>query len=278
MQVKNLNLIWNLILNGGNIFQKHVKAFLGQTKHTCESDPSCGQLFCNFFCVHELFRGSWFLIQYLSPSMNLSFVGYHSCGVVLWTVFRVHMDLVQHLHLSLGQSGKFQERGGSFWGAGGARQCQGTWRRCYCTLKHHWLRGKISEFSHHPCDHPNCPGTSYFSGSVSYFIKWEVVLHDVLWFLSQSLLLTLNPTLIGLPSPCTLCPFLQWASANPRKSLCRASLGHVAPSCHFRDLSACNIFLFTLPANYSPTLHKFMLTSDQVYSLVTCTFPSEYSL
>ena len=112
MQVKNLNLIWNLILNGGNIFQKHVKAFLGQTKHTCESDPSCGQLFCNFFCVHELFRGSWFLIQYLSPSMNLSFVGYHSCGMVLWTVFRVHMDLGQHLHLSLGQSGKFQG-----WGA-----------------------------------------------------------------------------------------------------------------------------------------------------------------
>lgn len=142
------------------------------------------------------------------------------------------------------------------------RQCQGTWRRCYCTLKHHWLRGKIPEFSHNPCDHRNCR-TSYFSGSVSYFIKWEVVLHEVLWFLSQLLLLTLNPTLIGLPSPCTLCPCLHWASANPRKSLCRASLGHVAPSCHLRDLSACSIFLFTLPTNYySPTLHKLMLTPE----------------
>ena len=263
-----------------------MKAFLGQTKHTCESDPSCGKLFCNFcFCVHELFRGSWFLVQYLSPSMNSPFVGYHSCGMVLWTVFRVHMDLVQHLHHSLGQSGKFQELEDSFWGAGRDRQCQGTWRRCYCTLKHHWLRGKISEFSHHLCDHSNCPGTSYFSGSVSYFRKWgkkkrkwEVVLHDILWFLSQSLLLS-QSTLIGLPSPCTLCPFLQWASANPGKSLCRASLGHVAPSYHLRDLSARNIFLFTLPTNYySPTLHKLMLTPDQVSSLVTCTFPFEYSL
>lgn len=76
-------------------------------------------------------------------------------------------------------------------------------------------------------------------------------------------------TLIGLLSPCTLCPFLQWASANPGKSLCRASLGHVAPSCHLRDLSACNIFLFTLPTSYySPTLHKLMLTPDHVSSLV----------
>ena len=183
MQVKNLNLIWNLILNGGNIFQKHMEAFLGQTKHTCESDPSCGKLFCNFcFCVHELFRGSWFLVQYLSPSMNSPFVGYHSCGMVLWTVFRVHMDLVQHLHRSLGQSGKFQELGDSFWGAGRDRQCQGTWRRCYCTLKHHWLRDKISEFSHHLCDHSNCPGTSYFSGSVSYFRKWGEKKENGKWY------------------------------------------------------------------------------------------------
>lgn len=60
--------------------------------------------------------------------MNSSFVGYHSCGMVLRTVFRVHMDLVQHLHRSLGQSGKFQELGNSFWGAGGtgnAREPEG---------------------------------------------------------------------------------------------------------------------------------------------------------
>lgn len=173
---------------------------------------------------------------------------------------------------------KVPRAGGLLLGCRGDRQCQGTWRRCYCTLKHHWLRGKISEFSHHPCDHPHCPGTSYFSGSVSYFIKWEVVLHDVVWFLSQSLLLTLDHPYRTSKSLYPV-PFLQWASANPRKSLCSASLGHGAPSCHFRDLSACNIFLFTLPTNYySPTLHKLMLTPDQVSSLVTCTFPSEYSL
>lgn len=114
----------------------------------------------------------------LEPRHDSPFFGWHGP----WVVFRVHMDLEQHPHHSLGKSGKLQGLRDSFWGKGRVRQFQGTWRRWHCTRKY-WYRDGISEFSYHPCDPlVVCLGISNFSGSVSSSIKWEMGLDGVLWF------------------------------------------------------------------------------------------------
>lgn len=47
------------------------------------------------------------------------------------------------------------------------------------------------------------------------------------------------------------CPFLQWVPTKPKKSFCRPCLGHAPPSRHLRNLSACNVFLFSFPTDSS---------------------------
>ena len=227
-------------------------------QNTPESDPSCGPLFCIFcLCVHELLRCSWFLIQYLSPSMDSPFFGWQ---------FLCHgpVSSVQGTHgLRTASSPHF----GVKWEAPRAGVLLLGWREGQAmpgNLKEVALYLEISLNQRQDIWvlipsvwSPSCVSWNKWLLWVCFFLwKWEMVLDGVLWFLWQSLLLTLIPTPVGLPSPSILCPFLQWVSANPRKSLCISSLGQVVLSCHLRDLSsAYNVFLFTVPSNsYLSTL------------------------